>query len=614
MVKSVCRFGIYAALAALLWVGVDASQNTVSPTTPLMGTVTSSDGKPLEGIAVSARAQGKTFTTSVYTNARGEYFFPPLDDGQYRIWAQAVGFELVRSEQAVSSSKRTQQDFNLKPLADFHKQLSGAELMESLPDATPEDRRMRMVFANTCGGCHMPGYVLQLRFDAAGWETIVNYMADRVKGNIVAPGGRQPVLNAQGEQMGPARQLLEFYKQDMVAYLTRVRGPTPLPGTYKPFPRPTGEATAAVVTEYDLPFDDETDRYGNYEYRNGSDWSRGIRTFGETLVHDVMYSTKDGHVYFSNSPTPGRTVGKLDPKTGRVTSLQIPGRQGSSEEGLAAGSQYGNVDRHGDVWLVSYSGKALIKFDPSKQTFQRFPASLSWNLYGGGAADSKGNVWNTTDTGATRLNPGTGEFTEFKAPSTGGRPYDLEVDAEGNAWFPMMAVDRMGVVDARTGQVSEVALPPLEDADISVADRVIGQRSGAWTDSAPIFQKGPRRLGTDPNGDTVWFGEFWSGKLGKIDIHTKKVTEYDIPGGRFAKPYKVGVDKNHVVWFGMANADRLGKFNPMTQQFTMYQLPTRGTNSRSIYVDNSSNVPVVWVAYQDANKIARVQFRTTPAR
>ena len=45
----------------------------------------------------------------------------------------------------------------------------------------------------------------------------------------------------------------------------------------------------------------------------------------------------------------------------------------------------------------------------------------------------------------------------------------------------------------------------------------------------------------------------------------------------------------------------------------MYQLPTRATNSRHIYVDNSSSVPVVWVAYEDANKIARMQFGTPSA-
>ena len=44
----------------------------------LSGTVKSSDGKPLEGVGVSARNADETFTTTVYTDQAGRYFFPPL--------------------------------------------------------------------------------------------------------------------------------------------------------------------------------------------------------------------------------------------------------------------------------------------------------------------------------------------------------------------------------------------------------------------------------------------------------------------------------------------------------------------------------------------------------
>ena len=84
------------------------AQTAPCPIQGLMGTVKSSDGKPLEGVPVSAKAQGSTITTSVYTNQNGEYYFPPLPAGQYRISAQAVGFELTRAEQTISSDKKIQ--------------------------------------------------------------------------------------------------------------------------------------------------------------------------------------------------------------------------------------------------------------------------------------------------------------------------------------------------------------------------------------------------------------------------------------------------------------------------------------------------------------------------
>src|SRR6202011_1139552 len=137
-------FRILGLLTALLYVGISAAQAAL-PSTGLMGTIKSSDGKPLEGVSVSAKALGSAITTSVYTNQSGEYYFEPLPDGVYRIWAQAVGFELTRAEQQIASGKKIQQDFALKPFQDAWKQLSDAEWFASLPDGTAEDRKMKRV-------------------------------------------------------------------------------------------------------------------------------------------------------------------------------------------------------------------------------------------------------------------------------------------------------------------------------------------------------------------------------------------------------------------------------------------------------------------------------------
>src|SRR5882672_5218893 len=59
----------------------------------LSGAITSRSGQKLEGVTVSAKLEGSTITTSVYTDAAGNYFFPPLPAGKYRVWAQALGFE-----------------------------------------------------------------------------------------------------------------------------------------------------------------------------------------------------------------------------------------------------------------------------------------------------------------------------------------------------------------------------------------------------------------------------------------------------------------------------------------------------------------------------------------
>jgi len=97
----------------------------------------------------------------------------------------------------------------------------------------------------------------------------------------------------------------------------------------------------------------------------------------------------------------------------------------------------------------------------------------------------------------------------------------------------------------------------------------------------PLYTRGPRRGGADKNGDTVWVNQFFAGRLAKINIHTRKVTDYKLPGAlRYGAPYFSVVDKDHMVWFSLANADYVGKLNPFTEQFTFYPLPTRGYNGR----------------------------------
>src|SRR6266853_3050874 len=146
-------------VSAILAIGICClAQNILAQSAPatanLSGTVKSSDGKPLEGVGVSARNGAETFTTTVYTDQSGRYFFPPVSSGQYKVWAQAVGFETATSEVGLSGAGKKQVDLTLPTLADFHKQLSGTEWAASLPEDSPNDRRMKSIFINNCSGCH----------------------------------------------------------------------------------------------------------------------------------------------------------------------------------------------------------------------------------------------------------------------------------------------------------------------------------------------------------------------------------------------------------------------------------------------------------------------------
>ena len=132
----VALIGLFTAALAVL-----VTAPTPSPSAPngflLTGTVKSTSGEPMGGVAVSAKGEGRTITTTVFTDEQGRYYFPPMEPCKYQVWAQADSFETGREQVDLSATRH--QDFTLKPLNDYLRQLTGDQLLASLPDETAID-------------------------------------------------------------------------------------------------------------------------------------------------------------------------------------------------------------------------------------------------------------------------------------------------------------------------------------------------------------------------------------------------------------------------------------------------------------------------------------------
>lgn len=584
-------FAVVAAASFLLFSGAqDSFSQSASPSGALSGTVKSADGKALEGVGVSARADNETFTTTVYTDDAGRYFFPPLKAAQYRVWAQAVGFEPSKADAVLSGGAKKQVDLNLAGLSDFHKQLSGTEWAASLPDDTPDDRRMKTVFINNCSGCHQVSFLLQNRFDAAGWSAVMTLM-EKMLSIGYAPQDATP------------NSVIHAYKQELANYLGRVRGPENVPLNLKLLPRPTGEAARIVVTEYDLS---RPDMPGWTMEHNGTDWSEGTPSrWNGRAAHDVAID-KGGAVWFADDATPERTLGKLDPATGKITEYKL------ADQANAAESSHALVfDKLGNIWFANGTEGSPTKFDPETGKFSRYPRPQDFPFSGDFITmDTKGNVWSPHREGAFKLDPLTGKYTNYTL-QPGKANYDLAVDAEDKVWVSKPGGNNMVVVDSHSGKVDQVALEYLttKDYEATAKDRDLAAGLELTPNTATPLDKGPRRSAADRGTDVVWVCEFFADRLAKIDAKTRKVTEYPLPH-RFSQPYSATVNpKDHTVWITMLNSDRIARFDPSTEKFTEYTLPTRGTEIRNIQVDSSTNPPTVWLPYDRTNKIARVQFR-----
>jgi mono/diheme cytochrome c family protein len=191
---------VVTAAVLMLTFAVQGAEDSI-----LTGTIKSTSGAPIEGVAVSAQLPGEPITTSVYTGADGRYFFPAMKSGKYNVWAQAVGLE--RAESTADLNGRTAKvDFTMKETADIVPQLSGYQIIAALPEDTVAHRRGKVLFQKNCNYCHESSAALRDKFDQAGWEAIITAMTQGFTRN---PRPLPPAM------------------KELATYLTEMRGPGP---------------------------------------------------------------------------------------------------------------------------------------------------------------------------------------------------------------------------------------------------------------------------------------------------------------------------------------------------------------------------------------------------
>jgi virginiamycin B lyase len=332
-------------------------------------------------------------------------------------------------------------------------------------------------------------------------------------------------------------------------------------------------------------------------------------------VHDAQ-ADFNGNIWFSNSaPSKLITVGRIDAKTGEVRYLTVPGRRGNAATGHAIVR-----DANGILWfnLVGYgpSGQALARLDPATEKIDVFPAPKTMN----GTSvdvDGKGKIWTTAIPGALRFDPETKQYTQFKSvtyytPEGEGRPYGIAGDSLGNGWWSEMSIDIVGHGDAETGQAQEVRMPPVAGIkELYTPEQLqMFATSGSETQNALPWAEGPRRMGADKSGDSVWVSDFWGGNLARIDIRTQKTTIVPLPNPESQQPYQAQVDSNHNAWTNLLNGDEVLKYDVKTSQWTSFPLPTLGAETRYFSIDEHSGAMQLILPYSRARKVARMTFRT----
>jgi streptogramin lyase len=583
---------------SLMWLmGMLGSIGHAAGDVLLTGRIASASGERMEGVTVSARQLGKTFTTSVFTDAEGEYYFPRQEEGKYKVWAQAVGYEAAILEDVTLSRSVHEQDLVLNPMQNFELQLRGDEWMASLPEDTREDVKMKEVFRMTCyGGCHSPSHALKDRYDERSWKVILDMMMRQSSAGTYFTDEDRNVM-----------PLLHYWKDELAAWLAKVRGPVPYPLELKPRPRPTGEETLAVFWEYD------TNKPGNGVplYNDGSLWELGPPNKTDVKNQGLLRATVDveGNPWFSGGGNPHRSFGKIDWQTGKLTNYRVLSDSGQVTGG---GELFG--DATGVVW--THAAGKLVRVDPTGEMdlieIPPIAEALSANRRAQSGADGQRRVWWHQRQPPTCMNgvcenppnilwmyePETQRFAAYENPPTpDGMNAFSDVynvtsggDNEGNGWWAQFGTDVMVKADGRNpGNVISIKIPRRQNPAWEYFDaddrRIFEMMGGPDPHGRGLpYQHTIRQVGAGPGPtDSAWGAGWWSSDLIRVNIRTHEVTVYEAPLPDCG-PYHAVVDPQGYVWTVCHSADYLRRFDPRTEQWTRYDVPTLGIDAHGMGV------------------------------
>jgi streptogramin lyase len=539
---------IAGALALIVTAGATYAEG--QPSTPLTGTVSSAQEGPMEGVVVSAKKIGSTITTSVATDDKGKFSFPAgrIEPGQYALSIRAVGYDLEGPRSAdVAAGKTESIEIKLAPTKNLAKQMSNAEWFASFPGTDNEKKALL-----NCVSCHDLDRIVRSQYDGDQFVDIFNRMVGYYPGSTPQHPQRL-VGNAQRTLgQGPNMRMVAEYLASV--NLSKETWSYPL----KTLPRLTGRSNRFILTEYALP--------------------RQI-----IQPHDVVLD-EQGMVWFTHFAE--QYLGKMDPKTGKVSEYPIP----VLKPGYPVGTLDLGLDKAGNPWVGMMYQSGIARFDKKTETFKTWSIPKEWQTDAtqAGHLDPTfthvdGKVWvkNSDGSQILRLDVESGKWENLGSFSANGKRlgvYGIRADSQNNLYLLDFQTSAVGIIDAKTGKFTAA--------------------------SGEIANSRPRRGAVDEQ-DRLWYAEYAGNAIGMFDPKSKEIKEWVLPTA-WAQPYDVVTDKNGEVWTGSMMSDRVSRLDPKTGKYVEYQLP-KTTNIRRVFVDNSTTPVTFWVGSNHGASILKLE-------
>lgn len=539
----------------------------------LTGSVTSAAEGGMEGVLVSARREGASFTVTVVSDPSGTYSFPrdKLEPGEYTVGVRAVGYVLRPSTRVVqvTGGEPHVLDLRLGVAEQLEKalQLSSGEWLMSYP--LPVETTFNTV--RDCTRCHHQAKVAMSRFNEEDLRHVMQrmnyYWIGSTPVSYQIPDAVWPNLGREGGAMVRPPIALEAAQAQAVSSINLSQGAWQYP--LKTYPRPSGDNTRVIYTTYDL----------------------ARRT---ARPHDVKLGL-DGWVYYDDFND--HVIGKVNPGTGEAVEYRFdPERlEGEGAPLQNWGNRVLKRDIEGRFYLTPPGVRPgpgyVVRFDPEAEEFEYYAEGGSFSAPESMHVD--GYIWvNGGGRGLRRARIfGDGEWMQ-EPPVESDRSlaaYDMYVDSQNNAYGASRGSTEFWRVDAETLEVTFYPIPEGPRGD-------------------PGLGGGSRR-GMFDSLDRLWFGGFDGDVIGMLDPSLpsdRAITLFPTPLPWF-QPYMAENDDNGYTWTGSISSDHVARMNEETGEWNHYLLPSTA-NIRQIHVERDEDgISSLWVGMNHQGRMVHIE-------
>ena len=493
--QRIFRLGIGTGLTALAITFYLASSGPKMPppveaasipgTATVSGTVDSP--KPFQAAKVYFRNPEKRMLYMVYT-VGGHYQAMHLFPGDYEVSAKAKGLGSEVTQLTLQAGQNATVNVSLRESseADRKKDVEYLPFGEIYPPGPGLE-----VAKRTCVYCHGEDFLPSKHWDAKQWNSALEYMTGKD--------------NRQGVMIQPT-DMNQQDREVLLQYLVQNFGPNSTTRAVKIetfMPVEEAKLGKAMYIEYYFPADPPGQGVNDPAYGSLSG-VRGRRRVGQDPQLD-----KDGNIWVTDRGYPNR-ICKLDPRTAEWKEYLTPEPK--------AGVHDLNIDKNGIVWVPENEGipegkPKLQAFNPKTEKWetsylfnsdQVIPAdtfvhaqSITLDsmqniytvlIYGNGLGkwnretkqmttyrmpspnsmpygvivDKNDSVWiaESRRSKVAKLNPKTGEFTEYSPPTRPALIRRLNVDADGTTiWFGLYSAGKLEKLNSATGKFTEYTIP-----------------------------------------------------------------------------------------------------------------------------------------------------------